>query len=299
MIIVKPVGGLASQLHKYSVGKALAYRHGVPLKLDLSWFEDRPDTDTPWEYVIDRFDIKTEEASVSEVKKLKPCYFYLKIKRLVESFFGIEIPFKSYSNKSFLSIDEFFSLPSNLYLEGEFIGFKYIESIKDIILEEIKPKNNVSSLQKKYLECLIDSMPVASIHFRRGDFISNKTAAKFHCVCSSSYYHTAIMDLEARIGKYKLMVFSDDLDWVKESFNFPDDYSVTYVEGLQDFEEFQLMSMCTHNIISNSGFSWFSAWLNPYDNIIISPKKWVHDKKVNQIILDDLDSGNVVFIENE
>ncbi|MBU2023293.1 MAG: alpha-1,2-fucosyltransferase [Gammaproteobacteria bacterium] len=299
MIIIKPVGGLASQLHKYSVGKALAYKHGVQLKLDLSWFEDRPHTDTPWEYVIDRFDIKAEEASVSEIKKLKPCYIQVKVIRLIEKVFGIEFTFKKYSNKSFLSLKEFFALPDNLYLEGEFAGFKYIESVKNILQEEIKPKSNISISQKKYLKYILDFMPVVSIHFRRGDFISNKSAAKFHCVCSNDYYYTAMTDLEVRIGKYNLLVFSDDLDWVKEFFVFPDDSSVTYVEGLEDFEEFQLMSMCAHNIISNSGFSWFSAWLNPNDNIIMSPKKWVHDKNINKILLDDLDSGNVVFIDNE
>lgn len=299
MIIVKPVGGLASQLHKYAIGRALSEKHGVDLKLDLSWFRDTPETDTPWPFVIDNFNIKAREASIAEIKKLKPYKFGIKFNRLLKRLFNIDFPFKNYSNQSFLSLDAFFSLPRNIYIEGEFAGFKYIESIRNILQEEIKPKENSSTIFKKHLSFLKSNDLVVSIHFRRGDFISNESASSFHHLCSNDYYQKSVLYLKESVGSFSLLIFSDDLEWVKDNIYFEGLRSVKYVEGLKDFEEFQLMSMCSHNIISNSGFSWFSAWLNSNDNIIVSPTKWVFDKTVNSNLLRDLDSGNMVFIKND
>lgn len=299
MIIVKLVGGLASQLHKYAIGKALAKKHQTDLKLDLSWFKSPPETDTPWPFVLDNFGIRAEEASDYEIKKFKPNRLQFIFIRIMKKLFGIKISFKNYSNESFLPIDEFLLIPDDTYLEGEFAGFKYIESVKFELQKEIQTGERQSLNFQHYLDLLNTDEVVVAIHFRRGDFISNESASKFHYVCSERYYQESILYLKNKIHNFSLLVFSDDLEWVRKNISFDLVENVEFVEGLQNFEEFHLMSMCSHNIISNSGFSWFPAWLNNNENIIIAPTKWVRDEKVNESLLSDLAVSNIVFIDNE
>jgi hypothetical protein len=71
----------------------------------------------------------------------------------------------------------------------------------------------------------------------------------------------------------KFLIFSDDIQWCKQ--NFPEMKNFVYIEGQKDYEDFLLMSLCNHNIICNSSFSWWAAWINQNSNkIVIAPKKW-------------------------
>ena len=71
--------------------------------------------------------------------------------------------------------------------------------------------------------------------------------------------------------------FSDNIEWVKENFKLP---GVVYVSNeftKNHIEDLYLMSQCRHNIIANSSFSWWGAWLNDHpDKTVIAPKKWFH-----------------------
>jgi hypothetical protein len=300
MIIVKPVGGLASQLHKYAIGKALADRYGVELKLDLSWFNNTPEQDTPWEFSLNKFNFPITVATDGDIKALKPNWFQFKLSNVFKRLFGKGIKFSTYSNESFLDYNRFSSLPDNMYLEGEFVGYKYFESIKSVLQERTSYLPGSSDVMDSYLSKIENNLkPTVSIHFRRGDFISNPSAAKFHNICSDEFYLSAIKVLEQEIGEFDLMVFSDEIEWVKSNFPFEKSRELEFVRGLEDYEEFQLMSMCKHNIISNSGFSWFSSWLNKNENIVLAPLHWVKDKQINQRLVDGIAGDNVVFLENE
>lgn len=300
MIIIKPVGGLASQLHKYAIGKALADRHGVELKLDLNWFENTPEQDTAWEFRLNKFNLPITIATDDDIKALKPSWFQFKLSNVLKRVFGKGIKFSSYSNESFIDFDHFMSLPSDLYLEGEFVGFQYFESIKSVLQDQTSYVPGSSEILDSYRSIIeTGSKPTVSIHFRRGDFISNTNAAKFHNICSDEFYLSAIAVLEKEIGEFDLMVFSDEIEWVKLNFPFDDNQEIEFVSGLEDFEEFQLMSMCEHNIISNSGFSWFSSWLNKNENTVLAPLNWVKDKQINQRLVDGIAGENVIFLDNE
>ena len=75
-------------------------------------------------------------------------------------------------------------------------------------------------------------------------------------------------------NKFNLVVFSDDIDWCKKNLSHLND-NIVFVEGNKDYEDLFMMSYCDHNIISNSSFSWWSAWLNfnPH-KMVIAPKNW-------------------------
>jgi hypothetical protein len=72
-----------------------------------------------------------------------------------------------------------------------------------------------------------------------------------------------------------LFIFSDDLYWVKENVKFKNTFFFVEGKGIRDYEELYLMSICKNNIISNSSFSWWAAWLNrDLNKTVIAPQKW-------------------------
>jgi len=157
-------------------------------------------------------------------------------------------------------------MEGNVKLIGYFQSEKYfIEHKKEILdLFEIDDKTK-DNLTKKYGDVL--SLNTCSIHVRRGDYIGLQN---FHPVQPVSYYEEAVKI----VGDDKhFLIFSDDINWCKENFFFLK--NKTYSSNNLDYEDLYLMSMCKNNIISNSTFSWWGAWLNRNENKqVIIPSKW-------------------------
>lgn len=161
----------------------------------------------------------------------------------------------------------------NLKLVGYFQSEKYLD--RNLILD-IFDVSDLISPDLKYLDEINNSYSV-SIHVRRGDYV---TIQDYHPLCSIEYYRDAIQYLGS---DKKYFVFSDDINWCKDIFT---DIDVTFVSGLHDWQEMYLMSMCKHNIIANSSFSWWGAWLNKNNNMVIAPKNWFGPAK--QLDVSDL-----------
>ncbi len=109
-----------------------------------------------------------------------------------------------------------------------------------------------------------------SLHVRRGDYL---VLTEYHRALDISYYRAALDYLK---GEYdKCIVCSDDIEWCKE--NFVGDEFI-FIEDCPDYVDLYLMQQCQHNIIANSTFSWWSAWLNSNpDKIVITTKNdWFH-----------------------
>lgn len=156
-------------------------------------------------------------------------------------------------------------MPENdVILDGFFQSEKYFINHEKEIRELFKPtKEILNNINKKYNKLL--NCETISLHVRRGDYVNNTNN---HPPCSLDYYNKAI-DI---IGDGLVLVFSDDIDWCKN--NFTGDRFV-FIENEKDYIELYLMSMCKNNVISNSSFSWWGAWLNNNPNKkVVGPKKW-------------------------
>lgn len=124
----------------------------------------------------------------------------------------------------------------------------------------------------------IGFLPYVSIHVRRGSNPINPSEPKYSenpfyvKVCETDYYEKAI----AMFPNDKFLVFSDDPDWCK--IKWGDDNRFQIMEGGSELEDFNMMSSCKSNIITNSTFSWWAAWLNPnYGKTVVAPKMWFTD----------------------
>jgi hypothetical protein len=176
----------------------------------------------------------------------------------------------------------FFSLPSNVYLEGFWQCERYFTNIRSVLLKEFTPKNQFNLANAELLS-RINSVNSVAVHIRRGDYVTNPQASKFHGILPLSYYERAIKLIEEKIGNPEFFVFSDDQEWVKLNFKIP--YPVHFVEKNQGKDavfDLALMAACRHNVIANSSFSWWGAWLNTNPlKIVIAPHRWFADSSVS------------------
>ncbi len=148
---------------------------------------------------------------------------------------------------------------------GYLQSYKYFDKYENIIIKTFEPSDCVVSyIKEKYK--LIDKIPSVAMHVRRGDYI------KQNLHISSDYLHKSINYVEQKIGKFRLFVCSDDIEWCKNNIQYD---NCIFSENEKSYIDLYLMSLCDHNIISNSTFSWWSAYLNKNMNkIIIYPQSW-------------------------
>lgn len=156
-------------------------------------------------------------------------------------------------------------------LHGYFQTDKYFSGHRDLILSQLDFKQPYKDSASSYMENIrmsTKSSRIASIHVRRGDYVMSPD---HHPVCSLEYYEKAISEMELE-GDVKFIIFSDDTEWCKGVF-FGDSYIVSDLDN--PYIEMCAMSMCDNNIIANSSFSWWAAWLNKNPNKkVVAPSRW-------------------------
>jgi hypothetical protein len=171
-------------------------------------------------------------------------------------------------------------------ITGYWQAEKYFSKIAEQIREDFSFKPTIGSKDAILID-QINKVNAVSLHVRRGDYVNNPATATTHGLCSLDYYRKAINYLAQRELQPHFFVFSDDINWVKSNLeiNFPCQY-VDHNRGAESFNDMRLMSLCNHNIIANSSFSWWGAWLNQrVDKIVIAPNQWFADGKVNTMDL--------------
>ena len=115
---------------------------------------------------------------------------------------------------------------------------------------------------------------------RRGDYLTLGA----HVLCDQAYYEAALTKVLENVSDTPtVFVFSDDPQWAKDNLPLPCDKVVVDFNGPEtDFEDMRLMTLCDHNIIGNSSFSWWAAWLNTKSGkTVVGPRKWFGDPKLS------------------
>lgn len=159
-------------------------------------------------------------------------------------------------------------MPKCYALEGYFQSRKYFENHEYLIRKQFIPNQEIcDKFNKKYNSL---NLTDCAVHVRRGDYVD---LAYYHQI-KMDYYEASMLKINQQTGIEHFVIFSDDIQWCKENFTNPA-YNYAFVEGNTDFEDLMLMSFFKHQIIANSSFSWWGAFLNPNpDKIVIFPEKW-------------------------
>lgn len=271
MIIVKIFGGLGNQLFQYYFGKYVANSLNTTVKYDIKTnYSGKNYTSR----LLGLFSFYTELEIASDDEINNFIHFKQEVPRRIERKLIQYFPF---INKNYIVEKKLHTtlsikyIKDNCYYDGYWQSYSYLTCIDRIISKEmnIKTINN-----KKALDILeqIEKTNSISIHVRRGDYLSIKVNSQIFCTCDLLYYSKAINYIKAKQSNAIFYVFSDDLEWVETHFKGNE---FIFVKDNSPSEDMFIMSKCKHNIIANSTFSWWAAWLNSNENkIIISPRNW-------------------------
>lgn len=183
----------------------------------------------------------------------------------------IKVLHKFWDRTSFNSNDKKINLKA-IYFDGYWQNKKFYNKSKNSIeFKEI----NLNNSNKKILDMINNSNSV-SIHVRRGDYLKNQN--KYGNVCNSPYYKQSIKLIQKSFKEPLFFVFSDDMDWVKNNLKFENAVFVSENVGDNSYLDMYLMSFCKANIIANSSFSYWGAFLNKNSPMVIYPKKWYNNE---------------------
>ena len=271
MVIVKIIGGLGNQMFQYAYAKALEQK-GHEVKIDISAFETYK---LHGGYQLDKYNIDLDSSIKDENDKFyKNTFFYKVLRR-----FGMDFS-RRIKEKSLLFDNRFFKIDDNSYLDGYFQCEKYFKDIREIILKQFTINQDISNYTKEIKNKIQNFQNSCSLHIRRGDFV-NSTNINIHGACDIEYYKKAMKYLEEKVVNINYFIFSDDIEWVKENLAIQNAIYIDSKEKRIPHEDIYLMSLCKNNIIANSSFSWWGAWLNQNENkMVIAPKRWFADDKL-------------------
>ena len=291
MIIVQLTGGLGNQLFQYAIGRALSERSKDTLMLDINSYS----WDTLRKYELGVFNKRVlfaKKEQIERIKQSKPLCkdrFLNKFKRTPFPYF--QLPYLK--EQSFTFDTNYLNFrANNVYLEGYWQSENYFKHIRSKLLAEIQIDATMCSMSMgAYITWIKSTKNSVAIHVRRGDYLSNTETTAFHGLCGLEYYKSAMHHMEKFISTPTYFVFSDDKAYVKEIFR--DQTNVVIIENIPfDYEELILMSLCQHNIIANSSFSWWGAWLNQYgEKRVIAPNLWFANNAMNSETLDLIPSS--------
>jgi hypothetical protein len=278
--IVSFEGGLGNQMFQYAFLKNLQY-HGKKVLACLT-----SNISTTSFYLLDVFrninlEICTEEQKIDLIKKNindkeKSKKFILYIEESIN---------ETESKKMDLSI---INVTGGVF-SGLFQTYKFAEQVRDLLIKDFVFKDKIENKLEKFRDCLDRDITV-SIHIRRGDYLTGNNYWIYGDICTQEYYINAISYMKDKVGNCKFVFFSNDIEWVKRNYNIEHAIYVssTLFDNYQDWYDMYLMSICKHNIIANSTFSWWGAWLNSNKGkIVIAPSKWVNLCDYKDIYPDD------------
>ncbi len=264
MIIVKIQGGLGNQLFQYATGKALAIKNKTELKLDTTEYL----TNNYRRYYLDNFNITAKIAGPEEIARYKNSF-----RKIINNF----LPFRSKSiitNFNYQFNEQILKLKNNAYLDGYWQNEKYFIEISELIKKSFTLKSPLSPTAADISKRIANNTSV-SIHIRRGDYITSPKFSKIYKILSWDYYAKAIEKISTDADDPVFFIFSDDIERVKNNITLPSSNIIVSNNELSESEELFLMSSCQHNIIANSSFGWWGAWLNQNPSkIIVGPKSW-------------------------
>ncbi len=172
--------------------------------------------------------------------------------------------------------------------DSYFVGFwqteKYFSSVESLLRKELSFKTELSGRCREIADVIRTTNSV-SLHVRRGDYQKARRAESFGTVCTLDYYRKAIDLICSKVANPTFFIFSDDMIWVKENLKIDNAYYVDFNTHKESYRDMQLMSLCNHNIIANSSFSWWGAWLNPNpDKIVVAPNIWFRGAEMPDIV---------------
>ena len=280
MDVVRFRGGLGNQMFQYALVEALRDR-GREVKCSLGYYRNHPNL---MPFVLDQIfknvvlneitdeDFEEIDAQWKQIKDNGNSYKEWQ-RNVKQRFFWVEEDGKGQTYQ-----EDVFNT-SNCTFVGYWQSYKYFRTCSEKI-RHIFCFDNLENPLRILGEKL--NKDYVGVHVRRKDYLADP---KYNTI-TIEYYQKAMKYVSDIIPEIKFIFFSDDTEWVKEHFDTENVLicSKEMFEEYGDWYDMYLMTQCVGNIIANSSFSWWGAWLNQHKNsIVIAPKKWIRNRETPDI----------------
>jgi len=257
MIRIVLLGRTGNNLFQYALGRVLAGRHGVPLRLDAGWFNH-----AGWSEVSHflRLPIQAEVVRPLSVG----CRLLRKLtgRHRWEYLRGVPWLREDPADQSFDA--RFLEAPADCVLFGYFQSPLYFASIEDALRSELR---GLFGVKATGMGCDV------AVHVRRGDYLKHPDLM----VCDVGYYQRAMDLMRWRLSGCRFFVYSDDPDWCRANFAGADVEVVDPTPGGNPLPDLCAMAQAGHHILANSSYSWWAAWLARHpDQVVLMPSRWNH-----------------------
>jgi len=267
MKIVRVIGGLGNQMFQYAFYLALMKKYSN-VKLDINGFK----TYKLQDYQLERiFDLQiSHSVNFNSI--------WMRIYRRIMKMDVIR--------EDTLYHPEVLEIKGLAYYSGYWNSEKYFSEVESEVRDSFKFKNVLVDRNKEISGQILNTNSI-SLHIRRGDYLETEINRKLYGnICTLNYYEQAINLIKERVENPCFFIFSDDINWCKENLKTENSEFIDWNTGDNSYIDMQLMSLCKNNILANSTFSWWGAWLNENKNkIVIVPSKFL-----NNMIPENMDT---------
>lgn len=254
-IITNLIGGAGNQMFQYAAGYAAAKNAGLPLFADISSF----DVYKIRSFELEKFGFKINIANEDDIARLNKKHLFKKT---------------LYKDKKKTFYPEILKIKHGAYLRGYWQSEKYFAHLREDILELFEFRNYDFIKNKDILDSIKNSNSI-SVNLRLGDYIDDEENRKIYFLCTKDYYKKAFDYISKNTQNPRFFVFSDEIEKACEFL--PEDYDYILADTANWQEDMYFMKNCKHNIVANSSFSWWAAWLNQNpEKMVISPSRWLN-----------------------
>ena len=273
-VVIRLVGGLGNQMFQYAAALGLAVRQGRALKMEVSAFEACDKRSYQLDCLKVPQDLYTGLPLFQPGSNSIAARVIRKIKRDV--FKASAFRKGVYCQPHFHFDPAFFKLSGvEILLNGYFQSPRHFESVAELLRERFQPVAPLSAMAADWAAKIAASPCSVSLHVRRGDYLQAPHAAQ-HDALDRDYYDRAVNLVRDLAGReVEFFLFSDEPDFIAEAFAGLPGAHVVRSDPSTSWEDMFLMARCRHNIIANSSYSWWGAWLNPAQGKrVIAPARW-------------------------
>ena len=282
MIIIQMSGGLGNQMFQYALYLKLK-KLGREVKFDSTSSYIR-DNARPIQLAV--FNIQYPEATKEELIEMTDSSMLLK-DRIRRKLKGRKS--KEYREEGF-GYDPVVLTQDPAYLVGTFQSELYFQDMKEQIREVFRFDQSVMQQETLAMKDTIKSTTSVSIHVRRGDYLNAEEV--YGEICTDAYYDGAIKYMLEKYPDATFYLFTNDLTWADFFVNARPFANIVVVKDNTEYTgylDMYLMKHCKHNIIANSSFSWWAAWLNSHqEKTVIAPAKWLNSAECKDICTDEM-----------
>ena len=285
MKIVKLSDGLGNQMFQYAFGKSIEFLTREKIYFDTSWFQQYHQEFTERKYNLEAFNVNLRIAPQEEISKILDPLLMVPFRQIFwwkERFF----PYykKTHIKENQNKYDELIikHIKDNKYYSGFWQSPLYFDLIRDNLIQEFVLKSETEQY-KAHLENIINKDMSVGIHVRRGDYTKKNSE---HILLPKEYFEEAMRLLSCKYNHVHFFFFTDDPKYVKDEFHTNKFPNRSLIENTSEAEDLILLSKCKHQIISNSTFSWWAAYLDENKSkTVFYPKEWFYNKTTNDELL--------------